>query len=79
VYLLSYGVASEAPQGFTLISRPIATLYRSYVAAGCIPGQPSVVNGHLFLPILSASSRVRGHAGVPPGSAGPAVDADQFR
>jgi hypothetical protein len=55
VYLLSYGVASEAPQGFTLISRPIATLYRSYVAAGCIPGQPSVVNGHLFLPILSAS------------------------
>jgi hypothetical protein len=38
VYLLSYGVASEAPQGFTLISRPIGTLYRSYVQAGYRPG-----------------------------------------
>jgi hypothetical protein len=55
VYLLSYGVASEAPQGFTLISRPIAALYRSYVAAGHRPGQPTVFNGHLFLPIISSS------------------------
>jgi hypothetical protein len=42
VYLLNYGVASEAPQQFTLISRPIANLYRSYVAAGYLPGQPTV-------------------------------------
>jgi hypothetical protein len=55
VYLLSYGVASEAPQGFTLISRPIGSLYRSYVAAGYIPGQPTVFNGHLFLPILTSA------------------------
>jgi hypothetical protein len=51
VYLLNYGVASEAPQQFTLISRPIANLYRSYVAAGYMPGQPTVHRGTLLLPI----------------------------
>jgi hypothetical protein len=55
VYLLSYGVASEAPQGFTLISRPIATLYRSYVQAGYIPGQPVVYQGTLVLPVRTVA------------------------
>jgi hypothetical protein len=55
VYLLNYGVASEAPQQFTLISRPIANLYRSYVDAGYIPGQPAVHRGSLFLPIRTTT------------------------
>jgi hypothetical protein len=55
VYLMSYGVASEAPQAFTLISGPISTLYRSYVAAGYIPGQPTVYRGTLLLPIRTSA------------------------
>jgi hypothetical protein len=55
VYLLGYGVASEAPQQFTMISQPINNRYRSYVAAGYMPGQPTVHRGHLFLPIRTAA------------------------
>lgn len=51
VYLMSYGVTSEAPQQFTLISRPISNLWQSYVAAGYMPGQPVVHRRTLFLPI----------------------------
>lgn len=57
VYLMSYGVTSEAPQGFTLISRPIAGLYRSYVTAGYIPGQPVIYRNYLLLPILNGNGR----------------------
>jgi hypothetical protein len=53
VYLLSYGVSSEAPQAFTLISRPIASLYRAYAQnPNYGTGQLSVYRGHLILPIV---------------------------
>lgn len=60
VYLLNYGVASEAPQQFQLISRPIANLYRSYVAAGYLPGLPVVHRSTLFLPIRTLIGTVVG-------------------
>jgi hypothetical protein len=55
VYLMSYGVTSEAPQAFTLISRPISSLWQSYMAAGYMPGQPVVRQRTLFLPVRSTA------------------------
>lgn len=52
VWLLALGVASEAPQSYRLLSRPIADVYRSYVAAGCEPGGATVYHGHYILPIV---------------------------
>lgn len=53
VWIMSLGVASEAPVAFAPISGPIESLYRGYVAAGYRPGQAAVHRGHYILPILS--------------------------
>ena len=39
VWVMSYGVASEAPVPFQRVSEPISRLYREYVANGYVPGR----------------------------------------
>jgi hypothetical protein len=46
IYLIS------ADGGIDTISRAIRPLYRSYVAAGYVPGRAAVHRGHYFLPIM---------------------------
>lgn len=55
VWMLSLGVASEAPQPQQLISRPIGNLYRQYFTAGYTPGQATVFANHYLLPILNGN------------------------
>jgi len=58
VWIMSLGVASEAPSPFQRISEPISGLYRAYVAAGYRPGQACVHRGHYLLPILNGETVV---------------------
>lgn len=58
VWVVSLGVASEAPQAFRRISDPIVGLYHDYVKNGYSPGGATVYNGHYLLPILSGTTCV---------------------
>jgi hypothetical protein len=58
VWLMRYGVSSDAVAPFERISDPIQQLYRDYVALGYTPGLATVYRGHYILPILNGSAQV---------------------
>jgi hypothetical protein len=58
VWLVRYGVASDAAAPLVRISDPIESLYRDYVNLGYQPGLATIYRGHYLLPIMNGSAVV---------------------
>jgi hypothetical protein len=58
VWLMRYGVSSDAVAPFERISDPIQQLYRDYVSLGYAPGLATVYRGHYILPIFNGQAHI---------------------